>query len=422
MKTVMVHRVKRFWRNRHQGSAALLTTIAISAVLIVLFVGITTIATREVRQSIATDQSNRALYAAQAGVEDAVRRLNDDISFANDEETCNESAGGDPVEVGTGTNAAWTCRTIKLESSSIEGRLDKDESVTINLAKAKDAAGSPVKVQYMTLEWNKPDVDANTAQVIGDEVTNAKYLPVSGPGGWGNRAAVMQVTGVWMQKPSPSVNTGLLVGGKVLPVRSILLSPTKTSSGNVTDFSNWKSPSLPESGMTAKCDVVGTYSCLAPADFSGSATDSNTYDLNNIMKTIYSNGNGGATTVSCDVDSCNLILRLQARYAATHFRARFYYNAGGGGTSLTEALVPDGYATIDVTAKSATYYRRVVAKKKLLPTVADGIFDNALFSGGPICKDMAVYKDNRGAPEKKQDPVTGAMNDNDNAGKNSCDI
>ena len=83
--------------------------------------------------------------------------------------------------------------------------------------------------------------------------------------------------------------------------------------------------------------------------------------------------------------------------------------------------MPDGYATIDVTARSATYYRRVVAKKKLLPTVTDGVFDNALFSGGAICKDMAVYKDNRGAPDRIQNPTTGAMANNDRAGLNSCD-
>jgi Tfp pilus assembly protein PilX len=92
----MVHREK-IWRRQHQGSAALITTIAVSAILVVLFVGITTIATREIRQSINADNANRALYAAEAGVEDAVRRLADDPRVR--EENCNELASPQGSEV-----------------------------------------------------------------------------------------------------------------------------------------------------------------------------------------------------------------------------------------------------------------------------------------------------------------------------------
>lgn len=418
MKTVMVHRVKRFWRNRHQGSAALLTTIAISAVLIVLFVGITTIATREVKQSIASDQSNRALYAAQAGVEDAVRRLNDDVDFARDEETCNGSNRNRPVEVASGSNAAWTCRTISLQSSVIEGRLEKDQAVTINLAKSvKDSAGTPAPVKYMSLQWNKPDFDSQSP--VGAVAGYDSFLP--GSDAWGNRAAAMQVTGVWFPKPG-GATASVLVDGS-LPVRSLLLSPINSGDADgVQDFSNWNQSTGPaprlRSGMSVKCMAVGTYNCSAPANFAGAPSAANTYNLENLMATSASNGDGTQRVMSCDLNACNLVLRLQSRYTAANFQVRFYYEDG---TSFKEALVPDGYATIDVTARSATYYRRVVAKKKLLPTVTDGVFDNALFSGGAICKDMAVYKDNRGAPDRIQNPVTGAMTNNDRAGLNSCD-
>ncbi|MCC7543150.1 hypothetical protein IT415_00335 [bacterium] len=418
MKLVMVHRVKYFWRNRHQGSAALLTTIAISAALVVLFVGITTITTREVRQSIATDHSNRALYAAQAGVEDAVRRLNEDVDFANEENTCNASNSGNAVDVGVGTNAAWTCRTISLQSSTIEGRLDKDQAVTINLAKSvKNDGTTPAEVKYMSIQWSKSDFDTNNP--VGSLTTYDRFLP--GTGGWGNRAAAIQVTGVWFPKPNLATAEKLIDG--TLPVRSLLLSPVNSGDADgVQDFSNWNQASNTtltdlKSGMSVKCVAVATYSCSAPANFAGAASTSNTYALEKMMAAPISNGDGTAAVVKCQLSQCNLVLRLQARYAATHFQIRFYYEDG---STLREALVQDGYATIDVTARSATYYRRVVAKKKLLPTVTDGVFDNALFSGGPICKTMTVYKDNRGAPDKVQQP-DGTLIENARAGYNSCD-
>ncbi len=416
MKLVMVHRVKRYLRARHQGSAALLTTVAISAVLIVLFVGLTTIATREVKQSIATDQSNRALYAAQAGVEDAVRRLNDDIGFAENEKTCNQSDGGDPHQIGdTSANAAWTCRTISLESNSVEGRLDKDQAVTIDLSKAKNASNNAVSIKYMSLEWNKSDYDS--ANAIGAAVQGNKALPTSSA--WEGRAAVMQVTGIWYPKAGIPA-TDKLVDGKALPVRSVLLSPAELETGtNVTDFSNWSTRNDVDlnSVVDAKCQTASPagYSCKMPKDFTDGTSTSNKYALQNLMKMEYAKSDGSTQVVSCDISDCNMVLRLQARYAATHYKLNLYYESGG---TLTKAIVPDGYATIDVTAKSSNYYRRVVAKKKIVPTVADGLFDNAVFSGAGICKTMTVYKDNVGAPDRTQ--FNGALVANLNAGKNAC--
>lgn len=108
--------------------------------------------------------------------------------------------------------------------------------------------------------------------------------------------------------------------------------------------------------------------------------------------------------------SCALFLKIRPRYSGTSYKLEFFDSTGAA------LEVPDGFATIDVTARSSNYYRRVVAKKKLAPTVYDGIFDNAIFSGKNICKNMQIYKDFRGFPDKLSDGSA-----NPGAGKNSCD-
>jgi hypothetical protein len=81
----------------------------------------------------------------------------------------------------------------------------------------------------------------------------------------------------------------------------------------------------------------------------------------------------------------------------------------------TEVLmVPQAYATIDVTARSNNLYRRVIAQKPLALTSSIDYLDNTIFSGKNICKDMKV--DVGYGPAKYQN---GTVIDSVNGGKNS---
>ncbi|MEI7819006.1 MAG: hypothetical protein WCI47_02715 [bacterium] len=463
MKVVMVHRIKSFSRKRHQGSAALLLTVAVSAMLIVLFVGITSIATREIKNSISSDQSNRALYAAEAGVEDAIRRLSQDSHF--EEKTCNASnvdgAGNNlgAVTVGdTNANAAWTCRTVTLSSTNIEGRLVKDDTMQINLGTAVDDQGRRVHPRYMRLEWNKDKFDSSAP--LGSNQGSLSFLPpyltADSPNdytSWQNRAAAMEITAVWFPQSGVPLSNVLIDG--VLPVRTLIASPVNSSpGGGARDFSNWNSTgtflldrsgdSRLKSNLTTRCLTSNLpYNCVIPQSGAGNVLPANTYDLDQMMVTEVQPGQVSAvaspanvTTPVCTIGkpfnadalyssgtspapACNAVLRIRPRYASTNFSLKLYYDDPISGTKK-EAKISDGYATIDVTARSSNYYRRVVAKKKLVPTVYDGIFDNALFSGKNICKDMTVYKDYRGAPDYIQQPDLSLRQNND-AGKNSCE-
>ncbi len=437
----MVYKVRKIWRRRHQGSAALITTIAVSAILVVLFVGITTIATREIRQSINADNANRALYAAEAGVEDAVRRLADDPRVR--EENCNELNGGSEVPVtSSGSNnpdVAWTCRTITTTAAELTGRLDVDESLNLNLARGretKEEDANYAQPRYMTIEWNNPRDAADSATpVINDKVSS--WLPVYNPGvsdPW-NGAAALEITSTWLQATgsgdvvqvkTDSINKGNLNG--IMPVRTVIASPACVGATcTYSDFSPWNTDGYPsvsttdvgevgantlKSNVTTKCVAGGSneYSCGMP-DLAGTK-----YDLANLVKTEI---NDGTTNKFYDgteggFDSTTMMLRIRPRYSAASYRIRFFDASGN------PVYMPDGNATIDVTARSGNYFRRVLAKKQLTPTIYDGVFDNALFSGSNVCKNMRIYRDYRGAPDYRWDSSSGTKDQNDAAGRNSC--
>ncbi len=467
MKPVMVHRFRSIFTGRQQGSAALITTIAISSILVVLFVGITAIATREIRQSINADNASRALYAAEAGVEDAVRQLSNDPSFT--EPTCNSKSSKQEVAVSTGggaANTAWVCRTVTQFNNVLEGHLEKDEAIQVDISKARlcDSAGNctgipnTASVRYMTIEWNDPKVDATLAH--GSEARDNHYLPSylsATVNGWGGRTALMELTATWYK--NKNLAPADLTGG-VFPVRTVVATPACNPNGDpctTTDFSPWNGNSTackPSAGNTANqpcyplagnmeqysvanqqlvdqgsllsrvsatCTNSSTasYSCKlphnAPASISA-ATISNTYDLTNLTKTEFKDGAKTNYINNCvpDMAVCNVMIRIKPRYAAASYRVQFYY---ADGSAVKPVSLSDGYATIDVTARSGTNFRRVQAKKQLTPTIFSGLFDNTVFSGSTLCKNLVVYKDFKGAPSTIQTGSATAI-PNPNAGRN----
>nr|MBP9827265.1 hypothetical protein [Candidatus Saccharibacteria bacterium] len=438
MKPLMVRLIKYRFRNYQQGSAALIITIAISAVLVVLFVGVTSVVTREISKSINSDNASRALYAAEAGVEDAIQKIQTDSTFT--ENTCNLSNGGAEVPVDTapaasGESTAWTCRTVKQYDTVLEGKLAKDQSLILNLAKARQKGTTTLKgVAFMKMSWNNPDEDSRTPLGTATALRSngAGFLPYytdAVNNGWEQGAAVMEISSTWFRyvldsgtfnADSSSGVTTRAYGG-VLPARTILASPAcntnivAPASCPNNDFSPWRNinPSfyispfsvayLNSAGnSTCSTNTSAAYNCIFPI--------SGNYDIRNLMKTeidrVDANSTGGryALPTCTETDyslasnpatpSCALFLKIRPRYSGTSYKLEFFDSTGAA------LEVPDGFATIDVTARSSNYYRRVVAKKKLAPTVYDGIFDNAIFSGKNICKNMQIYKDFRGFPDK----------------------
>jgi hypothetical protein len=326
------------------------------------------------------------------------------------------------------------------------GRLEADESLNINLARGRsgeEETAGYLQARYMKVEWNNPNDPGEAASPLINNVSS--WLPIYDPGAvppstpW-TGAAALEITSTWFEAtggatatvttaPNGPIAKSGLAG--VFPVRTVVASPV-CSGANCTysDFSPWNSPTYPnstyvnpdgvplpaasvgflQSGIKTKCSSTTEYSCTMP--------DSGNYDLAKLVKTEINNGTSNQVydsgTLSTDFDNTTMFLRIRPRYRSASYRIQFF--AGDG---VTPVYMPDGNATIDVTARSGNYFRRVQAKKQLVPSIYDGVFDNALFSGGDICKNMKIYRDYRGAPDYTWNGT--AKEQNEDAGRNDCD-
>jgi Tfp pilus assembly protein PilX len=109
-----------------RGMVSLMITIIISLLLVIITTSMAILMVGELRQSTDSDQSTKAFYAAEAGIEEAVWRIRDalengtPIPVRNDCSSLPPAANIDP-------NIAFTCQIIKSENTVLTDTVAKDE-------------------------------------------------------------------------------------------------------------------------------------------------------------------------------------------------------------------------------------------------------------------------------------------------------
>ncbi len=329
---------------RQQGGASLLTTVILAIVLLGIVGGLTTLSVNELRQASNTEQSNRALSAAEGYVQQLASEIAT-TSGPHDRDTCSgpDKAVGSPTD-----NLYITCAIVKTGlNNEIVGKLERDESFKINLMDAvKDSDVLSALVHSMSIEWAK----------AGESITSlpANWQPLD-TSNWTSPAA-LELTYAWWAATGQITTLGLAAGNDAygLPMRRYVLRPATSVSGG--------SPPATVVGTACGVDYADGYLCKTTSNVSLAAASE-------------------GTTLASD---SNFMFKLTARYNGASFRLKFYDSSG----NLLK--LPQPYATIDVTARSNNLYRRVIAQKTLAQTSAFAVFENAIFSGKNICKDMKV--------------------------------
>jgi hypothetical protein len=318
--------------NDQRGVVALLTTIFVGILLSVITVGLMAQMVSELRQSGDYEQSQRAYYAARSGVEDAVSKVVS--SLQNNQRPqpqigCNSGNANldlDPTSPGA---VGWTCQQI-LFSGSPSGKLGvSDSSVQI------DTSGGPAFAS-MKLEWD---------QSTGSLPPGFFNAPASFPaGGSWTYAAALELTSIeYPQGSFNAANTSIkLYNALIRPTTGGVVNPSFRTSGN--------------NPISGTCNpAAGSYHC-----------------------SVIFNGFDG---------SHNYIFRIRSRYVGTDYRFSFFDGSNASGSPV---LVPDGDATIDVTARAGDAFRRVIYKVPYTDGVASGL-NFVIYSDTDICKNMTVY-------------------------------
>jgi Tfp pilus assembly protein PilX len=337
-----------------RGLVSLFTCIMISLLLLVITVSMISIEALQLRKSEDGEQTLRAYYTAEAGVEDAVSKV---LSGAvTTDQTCAANLNYDIPGA-----AGWTCQQISF-SGSPSGKLSKpDQAVTV------DPAGQGGNYQSVIFEWNQSSVASGAPYNInlGGGFPNQLQFQAS------NYAAPPLELQIVEYPHNGSVSAGDVCTGQVagawvplgckIRLQNAVFVPGGTGAGGIADYATiYNNPS----NLRANCGGP-------------------------VPRTIYLGRN---SEYNCWMLLGNLppnkdfIFRLRSRYQATDYRMTFYPAPNGNGNPVK---VPDGTATIDVTAKAGQTFRRVISKLPLNKSAAAGL-NYVMYADNDVCKNFDV--------------------------------
>jgi hypothetical protein len=328
-----------------RGFVSLLTTIIISLLLLVVTLSMVTLETLQLRKAEDSEQSLRAYYTAEAGVEDAVSKVLSGTAVTGCATNPNFDIPG---------AAGWTCQKVTFSGKPF-GKLDKpDQAQTVD----PGTRVGPQQYHSVIIEW-----DQSTDPVAAHYNFNAGAgFPADG--GWTAAAAPIELSIVQYPQNQFASNDARLT------LQNLLVYPGGVVGGGpLIDIGTIKN------GGPRKGDCRPARGTL---NLPGNpATKYNCY----IVLTGFNN------------PSVDYLFRIRSRYAASSYEFSFKQGGNGSGSDVT---VPDGTATIDVTARAGQTYRRVISKLPLTQGAAAGL-NYVMYSDTDICKNFEVI-DNTAQP------------------------
>jgi len=428
-------RIRRVFRTDSTGAASLLVTIIMGFLLIAVVASLSVISNRESQQSSDVDLSAKAFSISESGIQKDAFQINSNPAYEQD--SCNSAPGvNNPPQPETlvDPNSAITCSIVSPTSTQSEQSLNQDQTVQFNLTNAP--------VSAMLLQWGTTSPHGNqppssilnngscpipsnfpTNTAAPDNSAGLKSCIAATANGW-KLPSILEMTFIWWPKNSAATCTS---GGTGTCFTAANLA-ADSNNGN-TDLSMKTFMVVPYQNLTGtneRIDQAGNSGNLTaqsgilyPGGDPGYANDSGTFggivnacnpdftytitsNIHNCAVGIVSS-TGGTVSVSplpfvdaiptqastgnlleacATIQSCNIILRITARYASTQLVTEFFNGS-------TPVSIQQPNTTIDVTARVNDLYRRTVAIKPVLPQMFD-FAGNAIFSNGPICKTLTV--------------------------------
>ena len=318
--------------------------------LLVITVSLVSVQALQLRKSSDSEQTLRAYYAAEAGVEDAVSRvLSGQITPTTYNNQCNTPATFAAGTVYDAPGAAtWTCQIV-IFSGNPTGKLDRPDS-----AKTVDPGNAAYR--SVIVEWNQ---SSNAA---------ASYT---------NPASSL-TTGNFPSAAAYSANPF------VPPLEmSILRYPTGAfAARDVATATDLQNIVLVPAGAVSSPKIRYPQGLGAGPDAADCGQTSRIYNVGSQSLTGYN----CYAVITGFRNTQNYLFRLRSRYDASAYRMTFMSGPNGNGATVA---VPDGTATIDVTAKAGDTFRRIISKLPLVKG-AEPSLNYVIYSDTNICKNFTV--------------------------------
>ncbi len=323
-----------------QGFVSLFTCIMISLLLLVVTISLISLEALQLRKAEDAEQTLRAYYTAEAGIEDAVSKV-----LKMTPPYVDQACVPKPNYDATGA-AGWTCQQISF-SGSPKGKLDKADE-----AKTVDPGSTTPHYQSVVFEWNQSPVSGGAPYTVNGPFGGAGF-PTQAAYGAAYAAPPLELAIV--EYP----DGGFAAGDPGLKLQNAVIVPRGLGSTGIVNYG-----SLVNHGpWQGKCGALGWVNPIGNSAY-------NCY---------------AAVTGLNAAGNTDYLFRIRSRYLPTDFRMTFYTGAPGS----TVVKVPDGTATIDVTAKAGQTYRRVISKLPLSNGAAAGL-NYVMYSDTDVCKNFEV--------------------------------
>jgi len=394
--------------NKQSGAVSLFVVVFFMLLVTVVTVSFLRLMIADQQQASNDDLSQSAYDSAQAGVEDAKRKLLEYKSYCSSAATmanCGIAADEDHLSSpvcnaalvnGVGANAttktdevlvqqtsstndsllnqAYTCVTIQLNTEDFVGSIAANKSQIVPLTSV--SAFNRVKVEWFSKEDISTSASGATLSLDGVSSSNQ---PLKAQGQWPlnrpslMRAQLMQIpnTGTFTMASFDTV-AGANSNGATMFLyptsqtgipESIMTTYDQRRTTTPGDEPNAKDPLLTPTPVTCLANLnSGGYACsnvLVVPQAVGATTDANRYAF----------------------------LRLTAFYNATHFRVTLY-NGPVGITSIP-VFFKDVQPLVDSTGRANDLFRRVQSRVDLFDTTFP-YPEAAIEVTGNFCKDFAV--------------------------------
>ena len=147
--------MKRTLRNSEQGMVSIIVTMIIMAVLSLIVVGFAQLARREQREALDKQLSTQAFYAAESGINDALRKIQDK-SLPGNKTTCDPGFFSGIKDLDTNSGVSYTCLLIDRTPSTLEyGAVEIDKSTVVPLNPYDTSTNTAVAASSIEISWNR---------------------------------------------------------------------------------------------------------------------------------------------------------------------------------------------------------------------------------------------------------------------------
>jgi Tfp pilus assembly protein PilX len=183
---ILVFQKPKEVKGDQKGFAAIVIVLTLVLVLSLITLGFASLIRREQRTATDNQLSTQAFYAAESGINDAVKAIKDGTVTTDITTNCGQgSVLPTPQDVGTGTGAKYTCLLVDLAPRSMEFN-----PVTTSLSKVvqfstEDNSGSPAAASSLLISWQ----DASGSTSFPGTYPNFPTVAA-----WGNNTPVLRIS------------------------------------------------------------------------------------------------------------------------------------------------------------------------------------------------------------------------------------